>query len=81
MIEQCRHLTQEWLQDIGLELSQQKTRNAHTLETAAGEAGFNFLGFDVRQDRASQANMSRGCGFQTLQANSTGNETPLGKAV
>lgn len=32
VIEQCRQLTQEWLQGIGLELSEQKTRIAHTLK-------------------------------------------------
>jgi RNA-directed DNA polymerase len=66
VIEQCRHLTQAWLQDIGLELSEQKTRIAHTLETAEGDAGFNFLGFQVRQYRASKYNTSRGRGFKTL---------------
>ena len=45
VIEQCRHLTQTWLQGIGLELSEQKTRIAHTLEKVESEAGFNFLGF------------------------------------
>jgi RNA-directed DNA polymerase len=66
VIEQCRHLTQTWLQGIGLELSEQKTRIAHTLEKVEGEAGFNFLGFQVRQYRASKYNTSRGRGFKTL---------------
>jgi RNA-directed DNA polymerase len=66
VIEQCRHLTQAWLQDIGLELSEQKTRIAHTLEKIEGEAGFNFLGFQVRQYRASKYNTARGRGFKTL---------------
>jgi RNA-directed DNA polymerase len=66
VIEQCRHLTQEWLKDIGLEISEQKTRIAHTLETAEGEAGFNVLGFQVRHHRASKYNTSRGRGFTTL---------------
>jgi RNA-directed DNA polymerase len=66
VIEQCRHLTQEWLQGIGLELSEQKTRIVHTLEKAEGEAGFNFLGFHVRQYQASKYNTSRGRGFKTL---------------
>jgi RNA-directed DNA polymerase len=66
VIEQCRHLTQAWLQDIGLELSAQKTRIAHTLEQVEGEAGFNFLGFQVRQYRASKYNTARGRGFKTL---------------
>jgi RNA-directed DNA polymerase len=74
VIEQCRQLTQEWLQGIGLELSEQKTRIAHTLEKVDGEAGFNFLGFQVRQYHASKYNTSRGRGFKTLI-------TPSPKAV
>lgn len=66
VIEQCRRLTQAWLQDIGLKLSEQKTRIAHTLEKIEGEAGFNFLGFQVRQYRASKYNTARGRGFKTL---------------
>jgi RNA-directed DNA polymerase len=50
---------------IGLERSEQKTRLAHTLETAEGEAGFNLLGVHVRQSRARQDNTSRGRGFKT----------------
>jgi RNA-directed DNA polymerase len=66
VIEHCRHLTQEWLQSIGLELSEPKTRIAHTLETIEGEAGFSFLGFQLRQYPASKDNTSRGRGFKTL---------------
>ncbi len=66
VIEQCRQLTQEWLTGIGLELSEQKTRIAHTLENVEGEVGFNFLGFEVRQYPASKYNTSRGRGFKTL---------------
>jgi RNA-directed DNA polymerase len=66
VIEQCRHLTQEWLTGIGLELSEHKTRIAHTLENVEGQAGFNFLGFEVRQYPASKDNTSRGRGFKTL---------------
>jgi RNA-directed DNA polymerase len=66
VIEHCRHLMQEWLKGMGLELSESKTRIAHTLEEEGGEAGFNFLGFQVRQHRASKYNTSRGRGFKTL---------------
>jgi len=66
VIDHCRHLTQAWLQDIGLELSEQKTRIAHTLEKVEGEAGCNVLGFQVRQYRASKDNTARGRGFKTL---------------
>src|SRR5215510_11402726 len=47
-IEHCQHLVQEWLKGIGLELNEQKTRIAHTLEKTGGEAGFRFLGFRIR---------------------------------
>jgi RNA-directed DNA polymerase len=66
VIEHCRDLIQEWLSGIGLELSESKTRITHTLEKVEGEAGFNFLGFQVRQYRASKYNTSRGRGFKTL---------------
>jgi len=66
VIEQCHHLTQAWLQDIGLELNEQKTRIAHTLEKAESAAGFNFLGFHVGQYRARKYNTARGRGFKTL---------------
>lgn len=64
-IEYCRRLTADWLTDIGLELSPTKTRIAHTLNTEDGEAGFNFLGFQVRHYSASQYN-TQGRGFKTL---------------
>lgn len=66
VIEHCRDLIQQWLAGIGLELSEHKTRIAHTLEKVEGEAGFNFLGFEVRQYPASKYNTSRGRGFKTL---------------
>ena len=66
VIEPWRCLTQEWLQGSGLELREQKTRIAHTREQGAGEAGCNVLGFQVRQDRASQYNTSQGRGCTTL---------------
>jgi RNA-directed DNA polymerase len=66
VIERCRQLMQEWLQSIGLELSEHKTRITHTLETIEGEAGFDFLSFQVRQYPASKYNTSRGRGFKTL---------------
>jgi RNA-directed DNA polymerase len=44
--EKARHLVETWLATIGLELKPSKTRMTHTLN---GEAGFSFLGFQVRQ--------------------------------
>ena len=44
--EKARQLVETWLTTIGLELKPSKTRMTHTLN---GEAGFSFLGFQVRQ--------------------------------
>jgi RNA-directed DNA polymerase len=66
VIEHCRDLIQEWLAGIGLALSEPKTRIAHTLDKVEGEAGFHFLGFQVRQYSASKYNTSRGRSFKTL---------------
>jgi RNA-directed DNA polymerase len=66
VIEECRQLIEEWLKGMGLELSEQKTRIAHTLEQEEGVAGFDFLGFTIRQHRASKYNTSQGRGFKTL---------------
>ena len=65
VIETCRTLTKEWLQHMGLELNPKKTRIAHTLLNE-GVAGFDFLGFSVRQYRVSKFNTATGRGFKTL---------------
>jgi RNA-directed DNA polymerase len=65
-IEHCQRLAADWLADIGLELSPTKTRIAHTLHPEEGEAGFNFLGFQVRHHPASKYNTAQGRGFKTL---------------
>lgn len=49
VIRQCHRLAREWLAGLGLELKPSKTRLAHTLTDEGGGAGFQFLGFDVRQ--------------------------------
>lgn len=49
VIERCKEIASKWLGDIGLELQDKKTRIAHTLDTVEGRAGFDFLGFTVRQ--------------------------------
>jgi RNA-directed DNA polymerase len=48
-VEQCQQIISEWLTEMGLELKPSKTRIAHTLENGEDEAGFNFLGFNIRQ--------------------------------
>ncbi len=66
VIEHCQRLTADWLAGIGLELSPTKTRLVHTLHAEEGEAGFSFLGFQVRQYPVSKHNTGQGRGFKTL---------------
>jgi RNA-directed DNA polymerase len=52
VVQRCRDLISEWLQDMGLELKPSKTRIAHTLQpelSEDGKAGFNFLGHHIQQ--------------------------------
>ncbi len=52
VIQRCREIVSEWLSDIGLELKPSKTRIAHTLKSELSEdgiAGFDFLGYNIRQ--------------------------------
>ena len=52
VVQRCRELISEWLKDIGLEIKPSKTRIAHTLNKEKSEdgiAGFNFLGYNIRQ--------------------------------
>ena len=46
---------EKWLFDIGLKLKPNKTRITHTLENYGEEkAGFNFLGFNIRQHKTGK---------------------------
>jgi len=72
VVQRCKDVISEWLNGIGLELKPSKTRLAHTLNNHEGQdAGFNFLGFNIRQYPAGKYNT--GCntngeplGFKTL---------------
>ena len=60
-----------WLADMGLQLSQKKTRTTHTLDTCEGSVGFDFLGYTVRQYRVGKTHTGkdphqRPLGFKTL---------------
>lgn len=59
VIEQSRALVTDWLGEMGLELKESKTRIAHTLETTEGAAGFEFLGFQIRQYPAGKHRADR----------------------
>jgi len=72
VVTRCKEIISEWLNGIGLELKPSKTRLAHTLiEHEGQDAGFNFLGFNIRQYPVGKYNT--GCnghgkplGFKTL---------------
>ncbi|MEG3851200.1 group II intron reverse transcriptase/maturase [Microcoleus sp. herbarium19] len=72
VVQRCKEVISEWLNGIGLELKPSKTRLAHTLNKYDGQdAGFNFLGFNIRQYPVGKYNT--GCnphgeplGFKTL---------------
>jgi RNA-directed DNA polymerase len=52
VIQRCRSVLMEWLQDIGLALRPDKTRLTHTLDPVLsedGRAGFDFLGHHIQQ--------------------------------
>ena len=50
VIKNCQGIIEEWLAQIGLELSQEKTKISHTLNKyEEEEPGFDFLGFNIRQ--------------------------------
>jgi len=50
VVRRCKEVISEWLNGIGLELKPSKTRLAHTLiKHEEQDAGFNFLGFNIRQ--------------------------------
>jgi RNA-directed DNA polymerase len=62
VIERSKQVLNEWLGGYGLRLKASKTRIAHTLELINGQAGFDFLGFNIRQ----YLNPKRRLGFKTI---------------
>jgi RNA-directed DNA polymerase len=71
VVTRCKEIISEWLNGIGLELKPSKTRLAHTLiEHEGQDAGFNFLGFNIRQYPVGKNNTGycngKPLGFKTL---------------
>jgi len=72
VVQRCFDVISEWLKGIGLELKPSKTRLAHTLiEIDGQDAGFNFLGFNIRQYPVGKYNTGSNThgeplGFKTL---------------
>lgn len=75
VVQRCRELISEWLNDMGLKLKPSKTRIAHTLipeQSEDGQAGFDFLGYHIRQFQVGKYKSSvhpssqEKLGFRTL---------------
>lgn len=60
IIQKCKQVIAEWLDDMGLELKPSKTRISHTFHKYEDNVGFNFLGFYVRQYPVGNYRSSRG---------------------
>ena len=68
-LQQAKHQAQSWLSQIGLQLNPTKTYLAHTLKDFEGQAGFDFLGFNIKQYHVGRykTRTNRGqAGFKTL---------------
>jgi RNA-directed DNA polymerase len=49
VITQSKQIVAEWLNGMGLEMSEKKTRITHTwMQVENQQPGFNFLGFNIR---------------------------------
>ncbi len=51
IVEKAKEVISDWLAEMGLEFKPSKTRIAHTIENLDGQAGFDFLGCEIRQYR------------------------------
>jgi RNA-directed DNA polymerase len=68
-LHQIKAQVEEWLSQTGLQLNPGKTRISHTLNEDEGQAGFDFLGFNIRQYHVGRYKTTtyRGqAGFKTL---------------
>ena len=71
IIQEAKTLIEQWLHGYSLELSENKTRICHTLyDSEEEEAGFDFLGWNVRQYQVGKNHSGR-CngkllGFKTI---------------
>ena len=55
IVQRCREFISEWLLDMGLKIKPSKTRITHTLHNVGKEkAGFEFLGFSIRQNKVGK---------------------------
>jgi RNA-directed DNA polymerase len=64
----CKEVITKWLGDMGLELKPSKTRIVHTLDRYENEtAGFDFLGFNVRQYKVGKYQTGKGTRRELLR--------------
>src|SRR5437868_14114935 len=49
-LQQAVRRVKHWLARVGLHLHADKTRFTHTLTPYQGQVGFDFLGFNIRQE-------------------------------
>lgn len=54
-LQQAEKRVRRWLAAMGLQLNAQKTGIRHTLIPFQGEAGFDFLSFNMRQEQAEKS--------------------------
>ena len=67
VIQQAKTLIEQWLHGLGLELSESKTRICHTLhDTEETKAGFDFLGWNVRQYKIGKNHSGKNSGGHLL---------------
>ena len=72
VIQQAKTLIEQWLHGLGLQLSENKTRICHTLhDTEETTAGFDFLGWNVRQYKVGKNHSGKNqqgklLGFKTI---------------
>lgn len=72
VVLKCKRLLANWLKPIGLQFKAEKTRLTHTLDDSLsedGKAGFDFLGFHIKQYYSTRESMFRNkkpLGFKTL---------------
>ncbi len=66
-LQQAVRRVKHWLATLGLQLHADKTRIIHTLTPYQGQVGFDFLGFNIRQEKNP---MGKGTQGHTLGGNS-----------
>ena len=60
VVHKCKEVISKWLTKIGLELKPSKTKITHTLKDYENEkAGFDFLGFNIRQHKTGKYTSGR----------------------